>query len=402
MDVQTILSGQNIQLHKYNYGYLRRLASEGKLSLSALTELFTSLGMSPIISDLTNLSTYSNWSKVSDKSGFSIWKHAISDFEDNDNNLLYAGISDNVRNISVPHMYEYKGTALAESADYFDYIYTDDSGFSSNLGGAAGDLSVEAGTNSLFTDSQDLYVGDSAVFSGFFANLSIFGAGLAGYWTVEYWNGSAWTEITELMQLDDSTSNFTKSQRVYFDSSLLSGWATTTVNSQSAYWIKISATDGTRFPSAYQIIPSMDVTTLLHLTKDDIDNKAFGWCYYNGYVYVPILNAGQSAREGITWITDSSTVTNQQRFFELYNSIYVQYFLSSHPEDVSNRSGSATLDGTSGVVITHNLGHQDYTVCCSVIGTTARSLSVVKADNTATIYSTSGVTDTVDYIIRLN
>jgi len=247
-----------------------------------------------------------------------------------------------------------------------------------------------------------LYIGDSAVFSGFFADLSIFGAGLAGNFTVEYWSGSAWTEITELMQLDDSTSNFTKSQRIYFDSSLLTGWATTTVNSQSAYWIKISATAGTRYPSAYRIIPSTDVTTLLHLTKDDIDNKKFGWCYYNGYVYIPILNAGQSAREGITWITDSSSATNQKRFFELYNSIYTQYYSSAHPEDVSNRSGSATLDGTSGVVITHNLGHQDYTVSCVAIGTTARALSVVKADNTATIYSTSGVADTVDYIIRLN
>ena len=204
------------------------------------------------------------------------------------------------------------------------------------------------------------------------------------------------------MQLEDSTSNWTKTQRIYFDSSLLTGWTTTTVNSQSAYWIKISATSGTRYPSAYRIIPSTDVTTLLHLTKSDIDDKKFGWCYYNGYVYIPILNAGQSAREGITWITDSSTSTTQQRFFELYNSIYCQYFLSSHPEDVSNRSGSTTLNGTTGVAITHNLGHQDYTVCCVAIGTTARSLSVVKADNTATIYAEAGVTDTVDYIIRLN
>ena len=400
MDTLKLESGPNILVHTYNTEYLHRLASQANISIELLQDIFTSWGNSPMLSDLTDLDTYSNWTHVSDKSGFSFWKHSVTSFEDDALlNYLYAHVASTVKNMYSPHWYAYQGVASGESTDYFDYIYTyDDPDWSSNLGGASGHLTDTTNTNSLFTDSQILYIGDASQFSSIFFSLSIFGSGLTP--TFEYWSGSAWTEITELMMLEDQTENFVKSNKVVFDSSELTGWATTTVNGQSAYWVRVTDSGGTRYPSAYQVIPSEDVTTLLHLTKDDISSKKFKWCYYNGYVYIPILNAGQDSLEGQTWISSSSSTTNKRRFFELYNIIACQHKLSTHPTTVSNRAGTVALNGTTGVAVTHNLGHTDYICIVTPTGGTARAIGVTKASNSVTIYAEAAVTDNADYVIK--
>jgi hypothetical protein len=69
----------------------------------------------------------------------------------------------------------------------------------------------------------------------------------------EYWNGSAWTSFTPT---SDSLGGLTSSGAIKFGS--LSGWATTTVNSQAAYWIRLRFTAG-----SWTTNPTVDCCTLV-------------------------------------------------------------------------------------------------------------------------------------------
>lgn len=91
-------------------------------------------------------------------------------------------------------------------------------------------------TNSqIFTaDGNIVYFGHEDVkFESIFVALNIAASASMGF-TAEFWNGSAWATLG----VYDGTTGFTVNGIIWFKAP--SSWALTTVNSQSAYWIRIT------------------------------------------------------------------------------------------------------------------------------------------------------------------
>ena len=94
-----------------------------------------------------------------------------------------------------------------------------------------------------FDDSPDtadyIYIGSNNIFLGLDINLSVNGAGGTPAIDWEYYNGTTWVDITET-ETDTGSSTFEASGKFTWDYPY--GWTTTTVNSQSYYWIRGNVT----------------------------------------------------------------------------------------------------------------------------------------------------------------
>lgn len=128
-------------------------------------------------------------------------------------------------------------------------------------GSAYTDLTSEAKTtggtaytvlsNTLDPDDR-FYVGLDRVFQKIYFDIAAAGADVS--LAVKYWNGSAWTAVSNL---SDGTSNLTQSGLTTFD--LSSNWAWHTVDDSNLFWIEISGGSGvTTAPTAYLTIPNND------------------------------------------------------------------------------------------------------------------------------------------------
>lgn len=294
---------------------------QAKFNKNELDNLYTQLAQSGFALDRkylrdvalgNTLGTYTNWSHLKAESGYSIWKIAVSNYAHNSLNNIYL---DNIK-------LENRGEASAESATTFDTVKLYDDSASSYVNNTT-EASTELGTEfSLMAEFPDyLYVGSASQFFGIKFEFQTRGSGYTLQF--EYWNGSAWTELTANdHNLTDDTSNFLSDGNVTFDDP--GDWATTTVDSQSKYWIRISHNDSTEpvtVAKAYYIIPANSVVGLLALNSNDTIAGNWAWCYYSGYVYVTIRNSGSTTSEGNFYITSSSSTTNKQNFF-VYNHSY--------------------------------------------------------------------------------
>jgi hypothetical protein len=164
----------------------------------------------------------------------------------------------------------------------FDLVYTYD-GVSAN-----GDNTTEAKTSggtpftllALENPSNDLfYLGLDHKFATTYFDIVTAGAGVT--LVKEYWNGATWTALT----VTDNTSAFTTDGTITFTAP--SDWATTSVNSQSKYWIRFSSsTQVTTAPTAYSVSPTTGDrfavfaqagdTTTPSLYVNDIGNVGIG------------------------------------------------------------------------------------------------------------------------------
>lgn len=122
-------------------------------------------------------------------------------------------------------------------------------------------VTIQDGASGTLTDSSNfavgeyLYCGDDAAFDHF-----QFNANLGGVWTysttnarakAEYWNGTAWTECEYIensdggkflaQNLNDTAGN---EGRIEFYLGDTTGWATTSVNSVTKYWVRLSIRNG--------------------------------------------------------------------------------------------------------------------------------------------------------------
>lgn len=294
---------------------LKGLIEQAKFNKNELDNLYAQLAVSGYSLDrkfLRNVSlghtagTYTNWSHLKAETGYSIWKFTPTHYAYNALNQLYL---DNIllRNL---------GEATSESATTFDKVFFYN-------GSTYTDDTTEAGTETgtefgLMEDTSDyLYVGHSTTYGGIKFEFQTRGSGYG--LTLEYWNGSSWSELTSSgSSLDDNTSDFESDGLIEFD--IPGNWATTTVNSvASKYWIRISTTaTPITVAQAYYVVPANSVIGLLALSSDEIINGDWAWCSYNGSIYVTLRNAGSSAYEGNYYITSSSSSINLQNFF-IYN-----------------------------------------------------------------------------------
>lgn len=121
---------------------------------------------------------------------------------------------------------------------YADYVYRDVSGTFTDYTAAAkssttGDVVIPASVG------DALYIGDSTNnFNSIYVELSSNGSATR---VAEYYNGTAWVSLS--ITFVAGSQNLTADSRGYFIPP--TDWATTTVNSVSAYWIRFRVTAGT-------------------------------------------------------------------------------------------------------------------------------------------------------------
>lgn len=115
---------------------------------------------------------------------------------------------------------------------------------------ALGNTSV----NVLDTTAYILYLGNSDKFD--MAVFDVDTAGSLGDLTWEYYNGSTWTAFTpsvDRKEPDASPYGFDEDGAEIFPYHLLASWATTEINSETLYWVRVSAASVTTIPTIKRI-----------------------------------------------------------------------------------------------------------------------------------------------------
>ena len=187
---------------------------------------------------------------------------------------------------------------------------------------------------------------------------------------VQYWNGSTWvTLLNTTHYLVDNTNSFAGSGTITWNVSKISDWATTAVNANTLYWIRISTTTTpVTVAQVNYLIPNSNVIGLLALSSSDVIASNWKWCSYGSNIYATIPNTGNAYYEGNSYITSLSTTTNLQNFFRYNNSFTADYQDSTYVSSVATVIRSATkyiLSFTDSsiasgniLVITHNIGQK--------------------------------------------
>jgi len=126
----------------------------------------------------------------------------------------------------------------------------------------------------LLADKTDdiFYWGSATKFDGIYFNIvTAANTAIAQDW--ELWTGAAWADFPSAET--DGTSGFTVSGWVTWDSALQTGWATTTVNGVTGYFVRVkTVTAATTWPTADWTPPS-DVWTDGPKTADA--NRRYAW-----------------------------------------------------------------------------------------------------------------------------
>jgi hypothetical protein len=256
--------------------------------------------------------TYTNWTHVSDRGGYSIWSYPVTDLVDNTNNIL-------VKNDKV---LEYKGEANSENITSFNKVLV-------VYDGVCVDRTTEAGSEGgvAFCYLQDsnsdtclLICGDT-VYDAIDFDLETLGSNYN--LRLQYWNGYCWSNWDGTCNLSgwtDNTENFHYSGRIEYN--IPNDWTQSQIDGTTGYWIKMYTVD-TPFvvAKAYSILPGDSVITLLSLTEKEVLNEKWKWCYYNDKVYVTIKNSGDSYYCGNLFIKASSSIEDKQNYF-INNNLY--------------------------------------------------------------------------------
>ena len=271
---------------------------------------------------------YIDWSHLRAETGYDIWKLSPTSYVYNSVNQLFFD----------DKLLEARGEAGSESSTAFDSVFTHNldsgAGFTDNTTEAG----TEGGTKFEVMDSTNdyLYIGDDATFSG--ASFEWQTRGSNYTLVVEYYNG-AWITLTaNTNTLSDNTSSFESDGRITWTTP--SDWSTTTINSTSRYWVRIStSTSPVTTAEAYSIVPYNSVPALLALSNDEILDEDWAWCSYGTTIYVTIRNTSATSTEGNYFINSSSSATNLQNFF-VHNHEYTGDY-----EDSTYVAGTYSIDG---------------------------------------------------------
>lgn len=138
--------------------------------------------------------------------------------------------------------------------------------------------------------SDEFYIGMSAKFEQVRIALAALGVGGAYAW--EYWNGSSWASISSVV---DGTSGFTASGTVTWVIDSLTGWASSTINSATLFWIRA------RMTSAASNNPTID-----HLT-------CTGWSEAFSTTNVRVYRMGEGSNGMFLRVDDTGTTEGRAR-----------------------------------------------------------------------------------------
>lgn len=294
--------------------------AQANFNKNEIDEIYSELGSSYVRKFLRNQGlgntaiTYTDWTHVHAESGYSIWKLSPT-------NYLFDVLNEVYFNNA---LVENKGLATSETATAFDKVFLYD-------GASYIDNTTEAGTETgikfdlMSATDEFLYIGSASKFYG--TKFELFTRGSNYALKVEYYNGSAWVELTTSgFDLTDNTNDFLGDGSITWNNAIDTNWATTNINGSTLYWARISTTEVPAVTaSAYYIIPSSSVIGLLALSAEQVAAEQWAWCTYSGAVYITLRNTGNVAYEGSYFVKSSSTDSNKKNFFVYNNSITSNY-----------------------------------------------------------------------------
>lgn len=122
------------------------------------------------------------------------------------------------------------------------YVFLDDGGVFTNLTTAAtNDTDADVAFPSAEAINDAFYIGSSTPFGSLIVDRAGCTAGAAGVLAIEYWNGTTWDTVKKRLDL---TSNLTATvgDNQVIQWRIMPNWTTNTVNSQSAYWVRLRIT----------------------------------------------------------------------------------------------------------------------------------------------------------------
>lgn len=302
---------------------LNGLVSKGKFDVNEIVQIITDTAIDrKYLRDQSlghSIATYIGWTHLKAETGYSIWKYTPTSYTYNALNQLYCD----------DKIYENRGQAGAESATAFDKVFLYNGDSATGYTDDTTEAGTEGGTSFELIDSSNdyLYIGLASTFSGIKFEFASPGAGHT--LKVEYYSDdSAYNTFRELTAnsngLDDDTSGFESDGKISW--TIPDDWATTTINSSSQYWIRISTTtEPTTVVMCNYIIPYNSVPALLALSSTQIMDEDWAWCTYGSNIYITIRNVGKSSFEGSYYITSSSSATNLQNFFVFNHEVTMDY-----------------------------------------------------------------------------
>lgn len=323
--------------------------SSGKFDSNEIDELYAGLDISRKY--LRNqslghtLATYSGWTHLQTETGYSIWKYTPTSYTYNILNQLYF---DN-------KLVTNAGQASSETATSFTYVYFYNGDSGSGYTDYSSESGIESGTEFSINNSTNdyLYIGhSSSTFNG--AKFEFQTKGSNYTLKVEYFDGTSgintWVALsTTTDSLVDNTSNFESDGTITWVAP--ASWETTTINSATAFWIRISTTTiPVTTAKVYLLIPGTSVIGLLGLSSTEIANESWKWCSYGTAIYVTIRNDGVSTYEGDYFLRSSSSTTNKQNFF-IYNHGYTADYQTSAHDYVVTKTSSYDCLGTEGIIL---------------------------------------------------
>lgn len=181
-----------------------------------------------------------------------------------------------------------------------DYVFKyDDSGASFT------DVSTQAATDATDVDLWDevddiVYIGNDNIFLFVELKFDTVGVGNSGRGidpTFEYWNGSAWTAFVPV----DTTNGGTFNGMYAWNNTIVASWAKTTVNSQNAYWVRVTRNE----------------TTMSTVPKEDelfvVENASFYQWDDSGNILASTISLGTSpyAAAGQVRLGNGSTIAGR-------------------------------------------------------------------------------------------
>lgn len=129
----------------------------------------------------------------------------------------------------------------------FDLVYTYNGSYTDKT--AESKTTYGTAQTILFDNTQYLYLGKSTTFKDIAISLKQ-PTTAANTLNAEYWNGSGWTTLT----ITDNTNNLQNNGTITY--TVPGSWATTAVNSQTYYWIRLFLTNTpSTAPTMYSVRP---------------------------------------------------------------------------------------------------------------------------------------------------
>ena len=254
--------------------------------------------------------------------------------------------------------------------------------------------------NVLAATSNYFYTGKNDKFGAIYFELGTAGVGVT--LSAQYWNGTAWTSLTNT----DTTNNLTSSGVIYFGAP--TDWAKNAVNSQTYYWVRISTTSApSTTPTAYITSPSTDTPLDIYVQAGDatptfLVNK-------NGNVGIGTATPGNKLTVNAPITADASATTIVTPTVASNKGLVVQGYTSQTADLIQAQSSlgavlfsvsaagnltakSATFTGTltmNGHIITGNSSGTTTIVAGANAGTGA-TVSITGNDTSGTITVTTG------------